>query len=331
MTTRERFKALLDRKKPDRIPTIEWAAYWDLTINKWNTEGLPKQLDQQGLTDFFGLDKLYQFSTSGMGRDCPRELSHGSGIISTEEEYEAILPFLYREESINSLVDGIKKVKPVIDNGDAASWLTLEGFFWYPRSLLGIENHLFAFYDSPELMHRINSDITVFSVRIIEAVCNIIKPEFMTFAEDMSYNHGAMLSKELFDEFVAPYYHKVIPLLKAQGIKVFIDTDGDVEPLIPWFMECGIDGVLPLERQAGVDVNRIRENYPDWLMIGGYNKLIMHKGAEAMQAEFERLLPAMRSGGYIPGVDHQTPPDVSIENYRIFVRLLQEYSKKATE
>ena len=51
---------------------------------------------------------------------------------------------------------------------------------------------------------------------------------------------------------------------------MFIDTDGFVEPLIPWFREVGIEGVLPLERMAGVDVCRIRETYPDFLMIGGF-------------------------------------------------------------
>lgn len=72
---------------------------------------------------------------------------------------------------------------------------------------------------------------------------------------------------------------------------MLVDTDGDVEPLIPWFEEAGIEGVLPLERQAGVDVGRIRNNHPAWIMIGGYDKTIMHLGEEAMRREFERLLP----------------------------------------
>lgn len=61
-------------------------------------------------------------------------------------------------------------------------------------------------------------------------------------------------------------------------------------------------------------------------MIGGYDKTIMHLGEEAMRREFERLLPAMRSGRYIPGVDHQTPPDVSLDTYKTYVRLLKEYA-----
>ena len=180
-------------------------------------------------------------------------------------------------------------------------------------------------------MHRMNRELTDFHLKCLEKLLPVFQPEYMTFAEDMSYNHGPMLSKELFDEFMLPYYRQVVPVLRENGVKVLIDTDGNVEPLIPWFQEAGIQGVLPLERQAGVDVNRIRENYPEWLMIGGYDKTIMHLGEGAMRREFERLLPAMRSGRYVPSVDHQTPPDVSADQYRIYVRLLAEYAKKTAE
>ena len=66
-------------------------------------------------------------------------------------------------------------------------------------------------------------------------------------------------------------------------------------------------------------------------MLGGFDKTIMHLGEDAMRREFERLLPAMRSGGYIPSVDHQTPPDVSVGQYRTYVKLLAEYARKAVQ
>jgi uroporphyrinogen-III decarboxylase len=56
----------------------------------------------------------------------------------------------------------------------------------------------------------------------------------------------------------------------------------------------------------------------------------MKHGKEAMRAEFERLLPSMKRGKLIPSVDHQTPPDVPIENYKDYVALLYEYCAKAT-
>ena len=44
-------------------------------------------------------------------------------------------------------------------------------------------------------MHRINSDLADWILLVTEQVCSICTPDFMTFAEDMSYNNGSMLSK----------------------------------------------------------------------------------------------------------------------------------------
>ena len=91
----------------------------------------------------------------------------------------------------------------------------------------------------------------------------------------------------------------------------------------------GIEGVLPLERQAGVDVAALREAHPDFLFLGAFNKMTMRVGEDAMRGEFERLLPVMKTGGFIPSVDHQTPPDCPLARYRVYVAMLEEYAVRA--
>ena len=63
--------------------------------------------------------------------------------------------------------------------------------------------------------------------------------------------------------------------------------------------------------------------------LGHFDKMCMKHGEAAMRAEFERLLPSIRTKRFLPSVDHQTPPDVSLDTYRIYVRLLKEYAQKA--
>lgn len=331
MTNRERVRAVLNGQPTDRLPMIEWATWWDKTYSRWSEQGLDTGFDLRKMYHYFGLDDIVQLWVNHRMPEFPIPTEHGHGIMQNEEEYECLKSMMFSEKYMQQCMLYLKSLAAEHERGDFALWYTIEGFFWFPRTLFGIENHLYAFYDYPELMHRINQDQVEYTLRFLEQMYQIVTPDFMTFAEDMSYNHGPMLSKSCYDEFVKPYYQKVIPFIKSKGTKVFIDTDGDVKPLIPWFREAGIEGVLPLERQAGVDVNRIREKYPDWLMIGGYDKTIMHLGKEKMRAEFERLLPAMRAGRYIPSVDHQTPPDVSLENYKIYVSLLKEYAEKAMQ
>jgi uroporphyrinogen-III decarboxylase len=66
-------------------------------------------------------------------------------------------------------------------------------------------------------------------------------------------------------------------------------------------------------------------------MIGGFDKMTMTRGSDAMRAEFERLLATMRQGGYVPSVDHQTPPGVSLDQYRSYLALLWEYTERAAD
>ncbi|MDO8585527.1 MAG: uroporphyrinogen decarboxylase family protein [Armatimonadota bacterium] len=326
-TTRSRFRKVLAGEAPsDRLPIIEWAGWWDLTIQRWREEGLPADLDVIGVKRYFDLDINHQLWFPDIL--LPPKLTTKRHI-ENEADYEALLPHIY-PDPVPYDRDAWRLCAAEQKAGDAIIWLTLSGFFWWPRVLLGIEAHLFAFYDQPDLMRRINQDMVRYHLRCIDDFCsNVCVPDFMTFAEDMSYNHGPMISKELFDEFMAPYYRQVIPRLKEYGIVPLIDSDGDIAPLIPWFQEVGLEGILPLERMAGVDINRIRANHPKWKMIGGFDKTVMHLGEKAIRAEFERILPTMRSGGYIPSVDHQTPPAVSIDDYRLYLRLLREYAAKA--
>ena len=163
-----------------------------------------------------------------------------------------------------------------------------------------------------------------------ERVYKVLTPDFMTFAEDMSYNSGPMISKDCFDEFLAPFYRKVIPVIHKHGIPVFIDSDGDITMAVDWYASVGADGMFPLERQAGVDVSIYLDKQPQMAFLGHFDKMCMKHGEEAMRAEFERILPSMQRGKVISSVDHQTPPDVSIDNYKAYVSLLHEYAAKVT-
>ena len=321
----ERFRALMSFQPVDRLPRIEWATWWDQTIVRWKTEGLPASLaDTFEIHEYFGLDPYKQFWLPVRRESFPPERGHGIGFVASEADYEALLPHLYRPNG-----DILETMRPWAERqrrGEAVVWITLDGYFWYPRTLLGITPHLYAFYDQPRLMHRINQDLVDYQMNLLRRLAPICTPTFMSFAEDMSYNHGPMLSGELFDEFLAPYYRQIVPLLREMGIIPIIDSDGDITRLLPWLADVGVDGFLPLERQAGVDVRRLREIAPRLQVIGHFDKMTMTHGREAMRDEFERLLPVMRTGGFIPSVDHQTPPGVSLEQYRVYLRLLEEYS-----
>lgn len=301
------------------LPRIEWAAWWGDTLNRWKTEGLDPSFNTEQTLEYFDMDNLICI---GITPATP------PGVIQCEADYRKIKENAYSDSVIERCLEPVKHLLQSYKNGDFAMRIWLDGFFWYPRKLFGIEQHFYAFYDFPELMREINEDLVDFNIRAVNALYNLNTPELIGIAEDMSYNHGPMLSYNLFKQFISPYYIKLAAVIKQRDTKLLIDSDGDITDMIPWMIEAGIEGVYPLERQANVDIVRIRSEYPRFLMMGGYDKMVMPLGEEAMRAEFERVMPVVKSGGYIMSVDHQTPPGVSLENYRIYARLYNEYARK---
>ena len=331
MTASERFRRFLAGEPVDRSPAIEWAPWWRLTVERWHGEGLPEDAKSvEQIQEYFGLDKCLQTSVTCKTAATPRPAGHGLGIMEDEKGWAEIRKTLFPPVETVLSEARFAELEHRRARGDTLQFFTVEGFFWYPRTLFGIENHLYSFYDYPELYMEMCEAYADWLVALFRYVFSRFRFDFMSFAEDMSYNLGPMISQECFEAFLAPFYRKVIPVIHEYGIPVFIDSDGDITKAVDWYASVGADGMFPLERQAGVDVSTYLQKQPQMAFIGHFDKMCMKFGADAMRAEFERVLPSMQSGKVIVSVDHQTPPDVSIENYREYVKLLFEYCGKVT-
>ncbi|MCP4750482.1 MAG: hypothetical protein GY866_06290 [Proteobacteria bacterium] len=208
--------------------------------------------------------------------------------------------------------------------------LNFRGFFWAPRELMGIEKHLYAFYDAPEIMHDMNEFILKVYLENLARVLDVLPADVVYINEDLSGVNGPMISPKLFDEFIGAYYKRLIPVLKEKNVAhVFVDTDGDFAKLIPSFLETGVEGFLPLDVNGGVDIVAVRRQHPDLKLIGGFDKLAILKGRETIDREFERVLPVIRQGGYIPGIDHMAEPSTPFENYRYYLKKLKEIMQES--
>ena len=74
---------------------------------------------------------------------------------------------------------------------------------------------------------------------------------------------------------------------------------------------------------AGCDINALQGEYPTLGMMGGIDKRALAIGPKEIDAELERIRPAMEIGGYVPALDHGVPDDVSWDNYRYYAEKLK--------
>ena len=330
MNVRERFHGTLNADPAvDACPAMEWATWWDKTLTEWEEAGMPKGMTHEQVFSHFGLDRHIQFWLPTKAEGCPEPKTHGAPLITNLDDYKAIRPYILPDDAAARMRPALEEAAEAQAAGNAVVWYTLEGFFWFPRVLFGIEPHLFSFFDEPELYHRICEDLLEWQSKQIEVLAQTVKADFMSIAEDMSYNHGPMISQALYEEFITPYYKRLIPIIKKYGTRVFVDSDGDITRMMPWLAETGAEGILPLERQAGVDIGALQAAYPQFLFLGGFDKMCLMKDKAAIDAEFARILPMLRRGRFIPSVDHQTPPGVSMENYRYYIAQLRALGKQA--
>jgi uroporphyrinogen decarboxylase len=134
-----------------------------------------------------------------------------------------------------------------------------------------------------------------------------------------------MVSLSIVREFMLPYYKRIIDFLKAHGVKIIlVDTDGDCNSLIPLFVEVGVTGMYPFEVHCGMDIVKVRQQYPTLQMCGGIPKSEITKGRAAIDKILEPVAEVIKTGGYIPFGDHFIPPDVPWEEFLYYRTRLNE-------
>lgn len=198
------------------------------------------------------------------------------------------------------------------------------GFFGSLRNLMGLQNLSLAFYDQPKLVERMMEERADRIIEITGEVLNHTKIDMFGYWEDMAYNHGPLVSPEMFRNFAWKHYRRVNDWLHRQGIKhIWLDSDGDISTLIPIWLDSGINILWPFECQSGMDVMKIRQKYGhDLAIMGGIDKRALVPGGEVMRHEVDRVMPLVEDGGFIPELDHSVPPDISWPNFCSYIEYL---------
>jgi len=203
--------------------------------------------------------------------------------------------------------------------------MTFSGPFWWIRDMMGLEKTLVSFFREKDLIHDILDLYVEFHSKTLERALEEVEVDYVILNEDMAYKHGPMISPALFKDHLSPTYEEIIRFLRGKGVKViFVDSDGNVEPLLPCLLEAGVNGITPCEVAAGMDVNMLRRKYPKLIMMGGADKRKLASSKRDIEREIYRVTPVIRGGGYFPGVDHAVPPDVSLESFQYFLNLLKK-------
>ena len=154
-----------------------------------------------------------------------------------------------------------------------------QGFFGTLAHLIGYENLFIWYCMEPELIHDMLNTFTNTWLAVFEEILPQVVPDMWHIWEDISFGKGSMISVDMVKEFMCPYIKRIADFLTSRGVKVILlDTDGDCNELIPVFMGAGVTGMYPFETHSGMDIVKVRKQYPKLQMMGGIPKSEIAKG-----------------------------------------------------
>jgi uroporphyrinogen decarboxylase len=198
------------------------------------------------------------------------------------------------------------------------------GVFGPYRWLMGDEEGLVALKTMPDLAHEIMDHITTLYLTVWEQVVAEVRVDVIHLWEDMCYVAGPLISPKMWEEFLGPNYRRIKAFaLKHNILVISVDTDGQPERITPAMIRAGVNLLFPLEVAAGCDINDWQRRFPELAFSGAIDKRVLALGPAAIDAELERIRPALERGKYIPDLDHLIPDDVSWENYCYFAQALK--------
>jgi uroporphyrinogen decarboxylase len=197
------------------------------------------------------------------------------------------------------------------------------GFYWRAREFMGTENLSYAWYDQPKLMHEMMEFYADFIIETSRPVLERMPVDCFVLNEDMAMKGGPLLGPETFRTFVFPHLKRLVEFFRSHGTTCFaVDSDGDPTVLIPLLLEAGVDTVWPIERASDVSPQQWRRQFGRSLRLwGGVDKRLLSRGRDVVAEHLREFIPLIEEGGFIPTVDHTVPPDVSYDDFCIYMEL----------
>jgi hypothetical protein len=205
--------------------------------------------------------------------------------------------------------------------------VSVNGPFWQLREWVGMENLCMLMVDDPDFVIEMVGAWTEFVSATLAQITARVELDNVHLSEDMAYKAHSMISPRMVRQFLMPAYERWVAEIMDSGCPIVdMDSDGNVEVLIPLWIESGINVCDPIEVAAGNDIVAYRERFGGQMAYqGGIDKRAIAAGGQVMREEVLRVVPPLlQDGGFIPSCDHGVPPDISWPNFVEYTRLLAQ-------
>jgi uroporphyrinogen decarboxylase len=143
----------------------------------------------------------------------------------------------------------------------------------------------------------------------------------MVTSDDLGGTDQTLISPALYRSLIKPRQQQTFDFFRARtGAKLYYHTDGAIYPLIPDFIDLGVDALNPIQvSAAGMgDTRKLKAEFGDRLTFWGAidtHRVLPYGTPEAVRAEVgTRIRDLAPGGGYVVCPVHNIQPEVPPEN-----------------
>jgi uroporphyrinogen decarboxylase len=333
MSPRERWLAVIQRQKPDRVPMDYWSTgEFDAKLfSHMGCDDRRKVLEMLHVdfvvhvgprytgptfepgTDMFGCRyQLIEYGTGTYPEVVYNPLAQYNSVEEIETHYKWPDPDWFDYSGIPDQIKGWEH-HPIQGGGS-------EPFLTY-KSLRGQEQAFIDLVEHPGIVHYCLDKLFGLayenSTRIYEQAKGRVMLSYV--AEDMGSQDGLMLSKKHIREFLLPRMKRAIDLAHQAGAYVVHHNDGACRPILPDMVELGIDILNPIQwRCKGMGREGLKADFGDKLIFHGAvdNQYTLPFGTveEVRQEVLDNLRILGAGGGYIIAPCHNLQAVSPVEN-----------------
>lgn len=347
MTDRERVEALLNRKRPDRVPIWPFVPngfavrYNGLSIADayTNPEGLYQSLRKTARD--FGWIFEPRMIYAAMGA-----WEFGGEVRMPQGEYDQA-PIVTRyplekEEDIYNLkwpgpdsgfYPFIRKFselarKERLDNEPFNTHIPAGNAYGLACQIVGLNRFLKWLIKKPELAHTLINKLSEWSLAALPSQKERLGTDGVLGTCGGPMGSNQLISPKQFAEFVLPDLKVGQARLRELGYKTtYVHICGDHEKNLPYWaqVDFGDPGIIGIGPEVALE--KAAEYFPDDIILGNLNPAIIQTGTSAEVYEATRKTVETGKtlkGGYIfsPGCD--LPPLAPVENVRMMVKAVND-------
>jgi uroporphyrinogen decarboxylase len=160
----------------------------------------------------------------------------------------------------------IKRTKKVLGHKALIPAYEGDGVFWMPTGQ-NMMDFVVRLFEQPGELHaearRKCDKAKLFSKQAVDAGA-----DFFVLTYDFGYNDAPFISPEHFADLVTPYLTEIVQSIHELNRKVILHSDGCIKLILDQLYSTGLDGYQSVDPQGHMDIKEVREQYPDWILMG---------------------------------------------------------------